>query len=193
MSLLRTRLLAGAAGALLLAAAPLAAQSTDAPRRTSFSLGFAGGRYEYDAAGTGVANSLGVSLGWGRTPLWLDLESRLSVSRFGQQTSTVFFGPGGFTFPPERRLTLTHLENQIALIAPWMGLRPFVGLLIGTSLVTGERDDEFPIGNSAGVSLGLRLQGASGPNIGAGFRARAFDHTGMVAGEFSVDVRVPIR
>lgn len=186
-----------ALGALLATAlfinAPLAAQSAGPPNRTTFSLGFAAGRYEYDAIGTGVANNVGVTLGWGRTPRWLDVESRLAVSRFQQQSGTVFFNPGGVTSAPGRSLTLTHVEHQVALIAPWMGLRPFVGFLIGTSLITGERDGEFPIGSSGGLALGLRLQGATGPNLGAGVRVRAIDHISMFAGEFTFDVRVPIR
>lgn len=186
-----------AAGALLASApfihAPLAAQTAEPPNRTSFSLGFAAGRYEYDAIGTGFANNVGLTLGWGRTPRWLDVESRLAVSRFQQQSGIVFFNPGGgFTAAPGRSLTLAHVEHQIALIAPWLGLRPFVGFLIGTSLITGERDGEFPVGTSGGVALGLRLQGATGPNLGAGVRVRAIDHISMVAGEFTFDVRVPI-
>ena len=167
-----------ALGALLATAlfinAPLAAQSAGPPNRTSCSLGVA-------------------ALGWGRTPRWLDVESRLAVSRFQQQSGTVFFNPGGVTSAPGRSLTLTHVEHQVALIAPWMGLRPFVGFLIGTSLITGERDGEFPIGSSGGLALGLRLQGATGPNLGAGVRVRAIDHISMFAGEFTFDVRVPIR
>ncbi|MFN8878175.1 MAG: hypothetical protein ACK53A_07675 [Gemmatimonadota bacterium] len=189
----RLCILAGAVGIPLWCAA-LAAQSPAPPRRAALSIGLAGGRYEYDASGTGMANNVGVTVGWHRTPRWLDVESRLTFSRFRQQSGIFTFDPmQGFLEGGPRALTLTHLEHQIALIAPWMGLRPYVGLLLGTSLATGERDYEFPLGSSIGASMGLRLQGDTGPNVGTGLRVRALDHIGMFAAEVTFDVRFPIR
>jgi hypothetical protein len=203
MRFLRRPLLAAS---LVCGAVTLPAQDAPGTRRTPLSVGVVGSTFRYDRnAGPGfggtqdpLAGSVGVALGWGGTPRWMDIESRLTVSQVLQGPRTIGLVPTAFAFAPvfgtTRAPWVYHLEHQISVIAPGRGVRPFAGALIGNRFLRGSTSEQGVMNSfSLGFGLGARIKRRDGRGVGLGYRVRdSYAHPGFTR-ELTFDVRVPIR
>lgn len=179
---------------VLSGAGVVSAQNGPVPRRTPLTIGVTGAVFDVEGGASGEwAGAVGMVAGWGHASRWVDLESRLTV---GTYAPTGRFDPTQFRtlYPNGRPLSIIRLEHQAAIIAPWSGLRPFGGVVVGNALVLGDRLGEDPFGFTFGVAAGARLERATGTSVGLGGRYRLWQRNGEPGTvEFTLDVRVPIR
>lgn len=193
--------------AALCGATILPAQQAPDARRTPLTVGMVGSAFQYDRnaslgfTGTErpLAGGVGFTLGWGGTPRWLDIESRLTLSRVGEGPYAIRneFTPGvGLTpvFGTPLEPWLLQAEHQFAVITPGPGLRPFAGALIGNRILRGSTSEQGVMNSfSLGVALGARLERQDGRSVGLGYRIRDSYVTPKFTREVTFDVRVPIR
>lgn len=206
MPLRRRSVAVAVALAALLGGELLQAQVADRGRRTPVTIGLTGSAFGYDrwadpefaGPNTLTAGAIGATLGWGGTPRWLDIESRVTVSqvREGPRSERMVVTPLGFApvFGRSPAPWLVHVEHQFALIAPGTGARPFVSALLGNRLLRGSQSAPGIMPSfSYGFGLGTRLEARDARSLGVGYRIRDSFVSPRLTQELTFDVRVPIR
>lgn len=109
-------------------------------QRAQRSVALVGGISQFDLSGTGTTGVLGLR-GEVHAKRWLVLEAGLTAFRPQEQSG--------------KTATYAIPEVQVQLQVPSRGVRPYLGLGVGSLLSTGDRDAQRTVSGAGGVRIAI--------------------------------------